>query len=48
MEQKNTMEVVQETTPQKQALFGEEFAYAAITAIMLTTYAAINLSLFIV
>lgn len=48
MEETNTnVEVVQETAPQKQA-FGEEFAYVAISAIMLTTYAAINLSLFII
>ncbi len=34
------------TTPQKRA-FGEDFAYIAIAAIVLTTYTAINLSLFI-
>jgi hypothetical protein len=32
--------------PQKRA-FGEDFAYIAIAAIVLTTYTAINLSLFI-
>lgn len=29
-------------------VFGEEFAYVAISAIMLVTYATINLSLFVV
>jgi hypothetical protein len=35
-----------EVVPQKRA-FGEDFAYIAIAAIVLTTYTAINLSLFI-
>ena len=47
MEQTNPAEPIQEITPQKQA-FGEDFAYVAIAAIVLTTYTAINLSLFIV
>ncbi len=45
MEQEN-LEVAQEVAPKKQA-FGEDFAYLAISAIVLTTYAAINLSLFV-
>ncbi|MCX6796722.1 MAG: hypothetical protein NTW06_04485 [Candidatus Falkowbacteria bacterium] len=41
------LEAALEVAPQKQA-FGEDFAYLAITAIVLTTYTAINLSFFIV
>jgi hypothetical protein len=46
MEQTN-LEPIEEIAPQKQ-VFGEDFAYIAIAAIVLTTYTAINLSLFIV
>lgn len=46
MEQTNMTETP-EVTVKKQA-FGEDFAYLAISAIVLTAYTAINLSLFIV